>query len=90
MAGSNIRLGRGAVAVTASRSGDAWRPMVDLDASVRRLWIGHTLPRDAEVRSVDVGGEPSAYRVRRTNRGLEVTAPVAEPAGRHEVTIRTR
>jgi len=91
VAGRDIRLGGGRVAVSARRSGDLWRTTVELDARVRRLWLGHTLPRDARVRSVRLDGEVTPFRTRRTNRGLEVTVPVdAAGGGRHGLTIRTR
>jgi hypothetical protein len=89
IAGRDIRLGEGLVDVSASRTGTAYSTTVDTgNAPVRRLRIGHTLPRDARVASVRLGGRAVRYETRLTNRGLEVTA--ATRPGRRTLTVRTR
>jgi hypothetical protein len=89
IAGRDIRLGEGLVDVSASRAGTAYSTTVDTgNAPVRRLRIGHTLPRDARVASVRLDGRAVRYESRLTNRGLEVTA--ATRPGRRTLTVRTR
>ena len=57
MAGSNIRLGAGALTVFASRSGTTYTTKAQLTgSSVRRLVIGHTLPRGSKARTVTLDG----------------------------------
>ena len=89
IAGRDIRLGDGMVDVTAARDGAAYRTTVDTgNAPVRRLRIGHTLPRTARVASVRLDGRAAEYETRLTNRGLEVTVRAAP--GRHTLTVRAR
>ncbi len=87
IAGRSIRLGRGALdLVRASRDGRVRRTLVDTgDVVLRRLAIGHTLPRGARVRSVRLDGRRTGYAVRRTNRGTEVT--VRTGRGRHMLEV---
>jgi hypothetical protein len=86
IAGDDIRLGGGAIDVSAGRTGDAYRTTVDTgDAPVDRLSIGHTLPRGSHVRSVMLDGKRHGYRKRLTNRGLEVT--VKTRPGQHTLVV---
>jgi hypothetical protein len=86
IAGDGIRLGGGAIGVSAGRTGDAYRTAVETgDAPVDRLSIGHTLPRGSRVRSVVLDGKRHGYRERVTNRGLEVT--VKTGAGEHTLVV---
>jgi hypothetical protein len=86
IAGRDIRLGDGSVDVAAARHGNKYLTRVDTgSADVERLWIGHTLPRDASVRSVELDGQDTAWSERVTNRGLEVTVPTT--SGEHEVVV---
>jgi len=90
---SNLRLGSGALAgLLASRTGSRRRTVVDTGtAPVRRVDLGVTLRRGERVRSVRLDGRRvrgSDYRLRRTNRGLELTVRVG--AGRHVVEVRGR
>jgi hypothetical protein len=87
IAGSNIRLGSGALRlVVASRSGRRYRTQVDTgSAPVRRLLIGHTLPRDTGPVDVRLDGRRAQARRRQTNRGLEVT--VETGPGRHVLEV---
>ncbi len=86
---SNVRLGRGAVDVHASRDGSAYTTKVDGSGlrGVETLWVGHTLPRDADVASVELDGAPVGdYEMRLTSRGLEVRVE-ADPAGVHTLVV---
>jgi hypothetical protein len=84
--GDDIRLGGGSVDVQAGRDGATYRTTVDTGAvSLRRLEIGHTLPRGATVASATLDGQPVAVEQRLTNRGLEVTT-ITTP-GSHTFTV---
>jgi hypothetical protein len=86
--GRRIRLGTGFAHVRAHHRGSRYVTQVDTaTAPVRRLWIGHTLPRGSTIASARLDGEPVRLRSRLTNRGLEVTAP-ARP-GVHRLEVRT-
>jgi hypothetical protein len=86
--GTNIRLGRGSIDVRAAHSGT--RYTTELDASQtpgRTLVIGHTLPRGSRPAIVRLDGRTvHRYRVRTTNRGVEVTVP-ARPGRRHVLEV---
>jgi hypothetical protein len=85
--GSNIRLGAGSVDVLASHDGASYVTTTDTsDAPVQHFRIGHTLPRDAAVASVELDGAPVAYSTRLTNRGLEVST-TAGPGGHHTLEM---
>jgi hypothetical protein len=88
VAGHNIRLGSGALAlVEASHEGDRYRTKVDTgSAPVRTLWLGHTLPRGSHPASVTLDGRPAHWQERETNRGTEVT--VETGPGRHTLEVR--
>jgi hypothetical protein len=87
IAGRDIRLGDGSVDVAAARRGGTYVTGVDTGSTeLERLWIGHTLPRDASVRSVELDGQDVAWSERVTNRGLEVTVPTT--SGEHEVVVK--
>jgi hypothetical protein len=78
ISGDNIRLGKGSVAVTADATGDTYTTTVDPDVRLRELFVGHTVPRDGEIASVTLDGEPvDDYMVRSTNRGKEVLVKAA-------------
>jgi hypothetical protein len=88
IAGRDIRLGRGSIDVSASRDGDRYRTEVDTDVRLRKLLIGHTLPRGSRVRAAWLDGRRVDWDARRTNRGLEVT--VATRRGDQELVVRAR
>ena len=90
IAGSNIRLGKGALKlVQASRDGSRYTTTVDTGSRARKtLWIGHTLPRDAKVDRVTLDGRRVGWQQRKTNRGREITTK-ARP-GRHTFGVTTR
>jgi hypothetical protein len=89
VAGSNIRLGGGALGVAASRAGTTYTTVVTAGVALSRLVIGHTLPRGSSVKSVRLDGQPVGYQVRLTNRGREVIVR-APNAGHHELVVTSR
>jgi hypothetical protein len=89
VAGSNIRLGGGALDVAASRAGSTYRTEATPRVALRRFLIGHTLPRNSRVKSVRLDEEPVGYRTRLTNRGLEVLVR-APTTGHHELVVTSR
>jgi hypothetical protein len=90
VAGTNIRLGSGAVDVSAARSGSTFTTTVDATRTpVRRLAIGHTLPRGSHPLTVTLDGRPiKHYAARTTNRGLELSVAAA-PDAPHTLSVTT-
>jgi hypothetical protein len=90
IAGSNIRLGTGALkTVQASKDGARYTTTVDTgSAPVRSLDLGATLPRTAKVASVTLDGKRVGWQQRTTNRGLEVTTKAG--SGDHTVVVTAR
>jgi hypothetical protein len=88
IAGANIRLGAGRLdLVRAWRDGRHYGTQVKAGhVPARRVWIGHTLPRNASVDAVRLDGKRVSFTARRTNRGLEVT--VATKPGNHTLEVR--
>jgi hypothetical protein len=89
VAGENIRLADGAVDVEASRSGSRYRTSVRAGVGLKRLVLGHTVPPGTAVDRVTIDGERADYRIRPTNRGLEVLV-AASPSGSHTLVVRAR
>jgi hypothetical protein len=89
VAGENIRLADGAVDVEASRSGSRYRTSVRARVGLERLVLGHTVPAGAAVDRVTLDGQRTRYRIRPTNRGLEVLV-AAKPSGSHTLIVRAR
>jgi hypothetical protein len=91
VAGSNIRLGGGAVGVFASHAEAGYTTKVDATRTpVRELVIGHTLPHDSRLAGVWLDGRRvKHYDSRETNRGLEVTVD-AKAGAQHTLTIATK
>jgi len=89
IAGRDIRLGRGELdLVAASRDGNRYRTRIDTgSAKVKRLLLGHTLPRGSTVRSVTLDGERVDWDERLTNRGVEVT--VETKRGDHTLVVHS-
>jgi hypothetical protein len=79
VAGSDIHLGTGSADVLAARAGRRYTTTVALHRlSLRRLLLGVTLPLGSRVRAVTLDGRRVAHgSVQVTNRGLELTVPVA-------------
>jgi hypothetical protein len=89
VAGSNIRLGDGAIDVSAARLGaNAYRARLTLHGlRLPSVEIGYTLPAGASPASVVRDGQRLRhYAVTDTNRGVEVTAPVHGP-GPHTLIV---
>ena len=90
ISGENIRLGNGSVAVSADATGDTYTTTVNPDVPLRELLVGHTVPRDKEIASVTLDGEPvDDYRVRSTNRGKEVLVKAA-PDSEHTLMVEAQ
>ena len=86
VAGSNIRLGTGAVDVAAERDAST------LSTSVKRympvdLLIGHVLPPGTHVSAVTLDGVPAAYEVRSTAHGEEVVVDVGTVTGTSTLVV---
>jgi hypothetical protein len=91
LAGRDIRIGRGTLDVAASSSGRRYRTVAHAHgAGLRRITLGHTLPPGAVIRRLRLDGRAVRYRLRPTNRGLEVLAWARRPAGRHVLVVGTR
>jgi hypothetical protein len=90
VAGENIRLADGAVDVEASRRGRRHRTVVRARVGLRRLVLGHTLRPSAEIGRVTLDGKRVRYRIRPTNRGLEILVAARRAAGEHELVVRAR
>ena len=88
LSGENIRLGSGSVDVSASAINDIYRTTVVPNVTLKKLTVGHTVPRDAEVVSVTLNGNAVPYEVRSTNRGKEVLVEAA-PDGEHTLVVAT-
>ena len=90
VAGSNIRLGSGAVNVFAAHSGGRYTTRVlTTRLQLRTLVIGHTLPAGSRISSVQLDGKTVRhFTARQTNRGLEVTVAVHRGAF-HTLIVRT-
>ena len=90
VAGSNIRLGSGALKlVRASREGGTYRTKVETgSAPVKRLLIGHTLPRGSKVARVVLDGRGARFAQRRTNRGEEITVRTGRGSHTLDVVVR--
>ncbi len=72
ISGHNIRVGTGAVSVTAVESGQT----ITVTASgPLKMTIGAVLPTGASVKSATLNGKPVQPEVVRTTRGLEATVP---------------
>ncbi len=72
VSGRNIRVGRGAVDVSAEASSSALRTVVTDRSTGAAILIGQVLPSGAKVAKVTLDGHAVAYKVRQTARGSEV------------------
>jgi hypothetical protein len=89
VAGENIRLADGSVDVEASRNGARYLTSVRARVGLRRLVLGHTVPAGATIERVTLDGDRTRYRIRPTNRGLEVLV-AAKPSGSHTLVVSAR
>ena len=88
--GRDIRLGDGFVDVRATHNGNRYRTDIDVGSRVgaKKINIGHTLPKGAQVSTVVLDGKQvKQFLTRTTNRGTEVT--VATDGGHHTLVITT-
>ncbi|WP_328328824.1 glycogen debranching protein [Kribbella sp. NBC_00382] len=72
VAGSNIRLGRGSVDVSASLAGKELRAEVTSKGLSATVTVGAVLPAGAKVRAVALDGRAAQYKLVTTARGTEV------------------
>jgi hypothetical protein len=88
VAARNVRLGTGALDVSAEHAGQTYTTMLRLHRlKLRSLRIGVTLPAGARPRLVHLDGRRvRRFGIRETNRGVEVTVP-ARGHGSHTVTV---
>jgi hypothetical protein len=89
ISGSNIRLGGGAVDVSAAHSGSTYSTRVTLGVPLSNFTIGHTLPRGSGVADANLDGQPVAFTKVPSNRGLEVLVS-APTSGTHELVVTAR
>ncbi|MCM2579619.1 hypothetical protein [Streptomyces meridianus] len=87
VAGSNIRLAKGAVDVRATRSGKTLTTAVTRHGLDSALTIGHVLPAGAKVGSVTLDGKPVAYRIVTTARGQQAVAEAGSADGRSTLVV---
>ncbi len=89
VAGRDIRLGHGAVAVVATRRSGVLRTTVVRD----RRWaltIGAVLPRGAAVGAVRLDGARTSYRVVRSARGRELLVHAGRVTGTSRLAVHLR
>ena len=83
----NLRVGSGAVAVSASRSGKRYTTEVSAPTGWK-LTIGHTLPAGATVKAVTLDGKSVEHKVVDTTRGREVRVETTTDQ-RHTLVVAT-
>ena len=81
IAGHDIRLGRGSLDVTATRTDAALTTTVQRDVAAD-LTVGAVLPAGSHAVSVTLNGVPTAYDVADTARGTQVLVPVPDTSTR--------
>ncbi|HEY3555835.1 MAG TPA: glycogen debranching protein [Kribbella sp.] len=86
VAGSNIRVGRGAVDVSARLADKALSTDVTVQGVGATVTVGAVLPSGAKVRSVTVNGHAATYQLVTTSRGTEVRVPAR---GAHTALVIT-
>ena len=89
VAGRDIRIGTGAVNVTALRGNGRLETIVRQNRH-DRLTIGALLPTGKHVRSVRLDGHKATYRVVSTARGREVRVNGGKGLGRTDLVVRYR
>ncbi len=89
VSGENIRLGSGAVDVSAARSASQLRTVVDRHLSTH-LTIGHVLPAGSQVTAVTLDGVPvpaEDYDIRDTARGRDVVVDAGTGTGSSTLVV---
>jgi hypothetical protein len=90
VAGRNVRLGGGAVDVTAEAGQGTLRTVVSSSGTGADLLIGQVLPAGAKVASVTLNGKPVATTVRQTARGSEVVTDAGSHSGTYTLVVTLR
>jgi hypothetical protein len=88
VAGSNIRVGRGSVDVSARLTGKALWTDVTAKGVGAALTVGAVLPSGAKVKSVSVDGRTAQYKLVTTARGTEVQVPAKGSHTELRITLR--
>lgn len=88
VAGSNIRLGRGAVDVSASLVGKELRTTVRSKGLRATMTVGAVLPAGAKVGAVALDGRATQYQLVTTARGTEVRVAARGPHAMLRITLR--
>ena len=89
VSGRHVRLGRGAVDVTATRSASRLVTAVQ-QSRAWRLRVGAVLPAGAHVASVRVDGHRAHYAVVASARGRQVLVDAGRSAGRTTLVVSLR
>ncbi|MEU4603905.1 glycogen debranching protein [Kribbella sp. NPDC023972] len=87
VAGSNIRLGRGSVDVSARLAGKELRTDVEVKGVAAKFTIGAVLPDGATVKSVTLDGRSASYQLVTTTRGVEVHVPARGSSSALTITL---
>ncbi|HEU5157708.1 MAG TPA: hypothetical protein VFU43_12000 [Streptosporangiaceae bacterium] len=90
VAAAHIRVGAGAIDVTAQADGGSLRTTVTGTTAGTALLIGQVLPAGAKVASVRLNGRPVAATVRQTARGTEVVADAGSRGGPSVLVVTLR
>jgi hypothetical protein len=85
---SNLRVGSGSLAVTASHRAGAYRTQVS-GAGGLSLTLGTVLPAGAKPASVTLNGKPVHYQQVATTRGNAVEVTVTAPAAQEMLAVQT-
>jgi hypothetical protein len=88
VAGSNIRVGRGSVDVSARLTGKELRTDVRTKGVPADVTIGAVLPAGANVATVWLNGRRTAYEVVTTSRGTEVRVAARGSSSSLRITVR--
>ena len=87
VAGSNIRVGRGSIDVSARLTGKELRTDVTAKGVGAAITIGAVLPSGAKVKHVIVDGRAAAYKLVTTTRGVEVQVPARGASSALKITL---
>ncbi len=87
VAGSNIRVGRGSVDVSARLAGKELRADVTAKGVGASVTIGAVLPSGAKVKQVTLDGRAATYKLVTTSRGVEVQLPARGASSALKITL---
>jgi hypothetical protein len=87
VAGSNIRVGRGSVDVSARLTGKELRTDVTVKGVGASVTIGAVLPSGAKVKNVTLDGRTATYKLVTTTRGVEVQVPARGASSALRITL---